>query len=156
MKLSTRCRYGLRALVQIGRGGHERQVKRREIVERQGISDSYLENILIALRLRGFISASRGAKGGYTLADSPAKIRLLEVIEALEGSLAPVSCVDDADVCQRSGLCAMRGVYRKFKEVQERFLAGVTLQDLIDRENSLVQAGPGRAARPDAAYSANS
>jgi Rrf2 family protein len=131
MRLSTRARYGARAALEIARSWGKGHVKRREIAERQGISDSYLENILIALKSQGLVATVRGANGGFALTRSPDRVTLLEVFEALEGELTPVHCASDDDACNRGTDCVMRGVYRQLKQAQENVLAGYTLQDLV-------------------------
>jgi Rrf2 family transcriptional regulator, cysteine metabolism repressor len=133
MRLSTRSRYGARAALEIAREYGQRHVKRREIAEKQEISDSYLENILIALKAQGLVRTVRGAHGGFSLTRSPEKITLLDLFEALEGDLTPVVCTTQEDMCTRSSECVMRGVYQKLQQAQEAVLASYTLQNLVDK-----------------------
>ena len=100
MWVSTKAQYGLRALVEIGLRA-PRAVPMKEVAEAQGISQHYLEQIAAQLSNAGFISSVRGAKGGYRLARHPEKVTALEVVEALEGSLAPVSCLEDPESCDK-------------------------------------------------------
>lgn len=133
MRLSTRSRYGARAALEIARHWGKRHVKRREIAERQSVSDSYLENILISLRSQGLVRTVRGANGGFTLTRSPERITLLDLFEALEGDLNPVACAGDGDACERSTDCVMRPVYEKLKKAQCDVLSSVTLKDLVEK-----------------------
>jgi Rrf2 family protein len=134
MKLSTKCRYGARAIVEIARNDHNGPVKRKDIVKNQEISDSYLENILITLKNGGIINAIRGANGGYMLRRPASEITLLEIVNVLEGSLAPVECIDTPSVCHRTDNCSTRGVWKNLKEAKEDVLRNVTVQKLVDDE----------------------
>jgi len=98
MWVSTKAQYGLRALVEIGLR-QPQAVPLKDVAEAQGISQHYLEQIAAQLRRAGFIRSVRGARGGYKLGRPSEKIDALEVVEALEGSLAPVICLDDPELC---------------------------------------------------------
>jgi Rrf2 family cysteine metabolism transcriptional repressor len=140
MKLSTRCRYGARALLEIARNYGRRPTKRRDICKAQGLSDSYLENILISLKSAGVVDTIRGAHGGYVLTRPPAKVSLLDVVKVLEGSQAPVECLDNSVACDRSGRCATQDVWRRVREAEENVLKRTTVQDLVDRDRSYSSA----------------
>jgi Rrf2 family transcriptional regulator, cysteine metabolism repressor len=141
MKLSTRTRYGMRALVDLAMCSTSQPVQLKDIAERQQISLSYLEHLVIPLISAGFIKSLRGAKGGIVLAKTPQEIRLNEVLEVLEGPLAPVDCLKDAKSCQRSGMCATQDLWNEMKEAMENVLGSTTLQDLVDRQKSKAGAG---------------
>jgi len=134
MKLSTRCRYGSRALLEIARSYGREPVKRKDICRRQDISKSYLENILIALKGAGIIDTMRGAHGGYVLTRAPSSITLLDVARALEGSQSPVECLENGRICRRAGRCVTQDVWREVKEAEETVLRKTTIQDLVDRD----------------------
>ncbi len=134
MKLSTKCRYGARAIVEIAKNDHNGPVKRKDIVKNQEISDSYLENILITLKNGGIINAIRGASGGYTLRRPASEITLLEVVNILEGSLAPVECIDTPAICNRTEMCSTRGVWKQLKIAKEEVLRNVNIQQLVENE----------------------
>lgn len=134
MKLSTKCRYGARAMVEIARRSGQGPVKRREIAQAQDISDSYLENILIALKHGGLIETIRGARGGYVLKVPPDQISLLEVFNALEGPFLPVGCLDGDDMCGRLDDCQTRQVWKRVQEAVESVLRKETIQSLLDDE----------------------
>jgi len=90
MNLSTRARYGARAMVELAIYGTEVPVQAKEISRRQDIPVSYLSQLLHALRRAGLVRSIRGARGGYVLARPPSAISLLEILRVLEGSLTPV------------------------------------------------------------------
>jgi len=139
MKLSTKCRYGTRAMIEIARHYTEGPVKRREISKSQKISPAYLENILIALRTHNLIRTIRGAGGGFTLDTTPENITMIQIVQALEGSLAPVDCIDRSDVCDRSEFCASRQLWQDLYKAQTEILKKTTLQTLLDREDWLMR-----------------
>lgn len=134
MKLSTKCRYGLRAVLQIAQAG-DVPCKRKHIASEQDVSDSYLENILIMLKSDGIITTTRGVNGGYILGRDPSSITLLEIITALEGPLDLVDCVGNSDVCGRSLACTARSVWQELSASWNKILGGTTLKDLLDRNS---------------------
>lgn len=134
MKLSTKCRYGARAIIEIAKNYRDKPVKRKIIVKNQDISDSYLENILISLKNSGIVGSIRGTNGGYVLRRSPSEITFLEIVNALEGSISPVECVNNPSVCTRVDICSTRGVWKSLNQVQEKLLSSITIQELIDKE----------------------
>ncbi len=135
MKLSTRCRYGTRAVVEIARNYQKGPTKRKEIVARQGLTDSYLENILLTLKNTSIIGTVRGAKGGFVLRKAPADITILEIVEALEGPMEPVDCLGNPGVCQRVRTCVTRPVWEKMQQAQREALRSVTIQHLVEESN---------------------
>ncbi len=138
MWVSTKAQYGLRALVEIGLRAPE-AVPLKEVAEAQGISQHYLEQIAAQLRRAGFIRSVRGAKGGYRLARPPERVTALEVVEALEGSLAPVSCIEDPKSCAKVGQCSTELLWRRVDLAMRQVLGGTTLKDLIE-ERRLLEA----------------
>ncbi len=134
MKISTRARYGTRALLDLALNGGKEPVLLKGIAERQEISLHYLEHLVAPLVAKGIVRSTRGAHGGVWLAKLPRDIRLSEVIQLFEGSMAPVECVDKPEVCRRSKACATRDVWRELKNAIDGVLDSVTLQDLVDRQ----------------------
>ena len=134
MKLSTRTRYGMRAMIEIARNYGRGPTKRRDITDSQGISHSYLENILIALKTKGLLSTVRGADGGFVLEKAPSTVTLYEIVTALEGSIAPTECVENPPDCSRTQRCAARQVWQKLHEAQVQVLTGLTLENLLEME----------------------
>jgi Rrf2 family protein len=134
MRLSTKARYAARALAELASAdpGTTRSV--RDLAARQAISPKYLEQILNALRAAGLVTTARGMHGGYTLARSPGTITLRELFEVLEGSLAPVSCVDDPNSCPRQNVCPTRQTWIELKQSIATVLERTTIQDLVERK----------------------
>ncbi|MDU6903348.1 MAG: Rrf2 family transcriptional regulator [Veillonella sp.] len=95
MKISTKGRYALRILADIAEHGVEKNVPIREIAERQGFSDKYLEGIVSRLSSAGLVKSGRGKYGGYRLVKSPAEYNVYEILYAAEDSIALVSCLED-------------------------------------------------------------
>lgn len=135
MRLTTKFRYGSRAVLEIARKGSTGPVKRKDIVLNQGIPDSYLENILIDLKNGGLIKAIRGPRGGFTLIGKPEEISLFDVALVFEGSLSPVDCLDNPEDCHRVGDCVTRSVWKKLKTAQENVLKEATIRSLLDELN---------------------
>jgi Rrf2 family protein len=133
-KLSTKCRYGTRAILEIAKCYGRDPVKRKNIALSQGVSQAYLVNILISLKNSGFIDTVRGAQGGYVLKRAPSQIVLFDVVQALEGSLAPVECLENKNACDRIASCKARTVWKELMEAQKQVLGSVTLQDILDRK----------------------
>jgi Rrf2 family transcriptional regulator, cysteine metabolism repressor len=112
MWISTKAQYGLRALVEIANSG-EQSVALKHVAERQDISQHYLEQIASNLRRAGFIRSVRGAFGGYKLARAPELISALEVVEVMEGSIAPVACIEDSSSCSHVSSCGTENLWRR-------------------------------------------
>lgn len=140
MRLSTRSRYGVRAMVDLALYYGQGNVLLKDIAKRQGISNKYLEHLLTSLKVAGLVKSIRGAHGGYLLAKPPAQIRLSQVIKVLEGSIAPVECVDDPKTCPRTELCVTRDVWREIKRAMDEILESISLKDLVEREKKKEQS----------------
>ena len=108
----------------------------RDIAKRQDISAQYLEHLVAPLIRAGILRSIRGARGGIALAKPPEEIRLSRVIEVLEGSVAPVECVDNAALCARSAECVTRDVWGEIKSAVMGVLESLTLKDLMDRQRA--------------------
>jgi Rrf2 family protein len=104
----------------------------KDIAMRQGISLKYLDHILSSLRKAGLIKNVRGKGGGYSLTRPAEQITLCEIIEAVEGSLAPVECVDNPDYCKKIGSCSAHDVWIKVRESIEDVLRNTSLQSLTE------------------------
>jgi Rrf2 family protein len=141
MKLSTRGRYATRAMLDLALHFGEGPILVRDIARRQDISERYLEQILTPLRVAGLVRVMRGARGGFTLAKPPSATRLIDIIQVMEGSTAPVECVDDPLVCPRSDSCVTRGVWAEVKKVTDELLESVTLHDLVERHKASARGG---------------
>lgn len=131
MKLSTRSRYGLRALLDIAVHESGAPVRLREIARRQCVSLSYLEHIVSPLIACGILRSTRGIHGGVSLVRRPADISVREAVTALEGDIVATDCVRDATVCPRSQWCGTRGLWIELTEAIEEVLGTRTLADLM-------------------------
>ena len=135
MKLSTRTRYAVRAIIELAQNDNSKPLQLKIIAQRQNISVKYLEQLMAVLRSAGFVRSVRGSKGGYVLAKAPSDIRLNEVMHRLEGTVATVECVENDDYCSRSADCAARYLWTKVEQAIEHVLESITLQDLVDKAN---------------------
>ena len=142
MKLSTKARYGTRALLELALRQGEGPVLLKEIAKKQQISLPYLEHLVSPLIAGGIIRSIKGPKGGIYLAKTPGKINLSEVMQLLEGSVAPVDCVNDPGTCDRSEFCVTRDIWSELKEAMEGVLGSTTLQDLVERHKKKEQPQP--------------
>ena len=132
MKVSTRGRYGLRAMVELAKHEGEGAIPLRKIAENQNISEQYLEQLFSNLRKSQLVKSVRGAKGGYMLASPPEETSVKEVIAALEGPIAPTDCVLDNDnSCENEKDCSTHDLWDRLQDCIIEMLDSVTLADLM-------------------------
>lgn len=132
MRLSTKAQYAVRAMVSLNLAEGETPVSLRAIAEREDISLTYLEQLFVKLRRSGIVDSVRGPGGGYVLARDASQIRVDEIIDSVEESLVPVSCMD-ADgqcACSSDTRCVTHGVWQGLGSRIRLFLASLTLADL--------------------------
>ena len=134
MKVSTKGDYGVRALVELAHRYGQGPVQSAAIASRQEIPETYLDQLLTTLRRAGFIRSVRGPQGGHSLIDEPHKVRMSDVMVALEGTLAPSACVDDPDACKKEGGCVQREVWERVRDATQEILDSVTIADLAEKE----------------------
>ena len=108
----------------------------KDVAQRQRISLSYLQHLIAPLVAEGIVKSNRGVGGGVWLAMSPDEIKLSRVIRLLEGSTAPVECVNNPQICIRSESCATRDIWGEMKEAMDAVLESTTLQDLVERQKN--------------------
>ena len=133
MKLSTRGQYGARAMLELALLYGKGPVLLKDVASRQSIPVSYLENLMSALRTAGLVATVRGMHGGYYLARPPSEINVSQITTALEGSMAPVECVDDPKYCSRAETCVTRDIWADVKLAVDNVLKSITLEDLARR-----------------------
>ena len=134
MKISTKGRYALRMMLDIAAHQGDGYVTLRDIAERQAVSKKYLEQIALQLTQAGMLRAMRGQMGGYRLAKAPSEYTVLSLLEVMEGSLAPVTCLE------RCGDCPTLPVWQGLHDVICTYLSGITLETLLRQsENSGVE-----------------
>ena len=134
MKLSTKGRYGTRALLDIALHDEEGPVPLKDIARRQQISLPYLKHLIAPLIEGGIVRSTRGIRGGVSLVKFPEEIKLSEVIQLLEGSVAPVECINNPGICNRSEFCVTRDIWSELKTAMDGVLESTTLQNLIERQ----------------------
>ncbi|MHC4132869.1 MAG: RrF2 family transcriptional regulator [Planctomycetota bacterium] len=133
MKLSTRARYGIRAMLELAQNEGKGPMQIKSIGKHQEISVKYLEQLLAILKSGGFVRSIRGAKGGYMLADSADNIKLSNVFSCLEGPLITTECLEDIDYCPRASDCVTRELWAEVQNAVKSVLDSFTLEDLVER-----------------------
>jgi len=131
MKLSTRGRYGARAMLDLAIHYGKGLVLLKDIARRQKISERYLEHIMIALVTAGLARSMQGQYGGFCLTKLPGEIKLSQVIQAVEGPIALVGCVDDSKLCDRADVCVTHEIWEKLKKTMLDVLDSITLEDMV-------------------------
>ncbi len=134
MKISTKGRYATMAMLDLALHYGEGSILVKDVAGRQHISEQYLEHLLILLKVVGIVRSARGTHGGFILARPPSQIRLSEIIQATEGSMAPADCVDAPESYPRASLCVIHDVWVEVKAAVSRVLESTTLQDLLERQ----------------------
>jgi len=134
MKLSTKGRYGTRALVELARHYGEGLVQLKDVAQKQQLSLQYLERLMAPLTVAGLVHSTRGIKGGFQLAKNPEEIKLSDIVEAMEGPIVPVDCVGHPGTCERSGTCASRDVWTEVQCAIYEVLNSITLAELLKRQ----------------------
>ena len=139
IRISTRGRYALRAMVDLALHADEEPVLRRDIAERQGISTDYGAQLFRRRRAAGLVKGVKGPGGGYRLARDAETIRAGDVVRAVEGPIAVAHCVEPGDepACNREDRCVTHLLWKRLSEVMTEFLDSVTLQDLCDEARQL-------------------
>ncbi len=135
MKLSTKGRYGLRAVIDLAMTGEDEAVSLSSIAERQSISISYLEQLIAKLKKAGIVESKRGAQGGYSLAKSASEISVGDILRALEGDLHPVDCSEihgGETTCKSSDLCVTKYVWKRISDSINNTVDGLMLSDLVE------------------------
>lgn len=134
MKLSTKGRYGLRAMIDLADYSEENPQSIANIALRQSISESYLEQLMAKLKKAGLIKSIRGAQGGYILSKASDEISVGDILRALEGDLSPVDCIGikGEHSCSESDSCVTRFVWKRISESIENAVNSIWLKDLVD------------------------
>ena len=136
MKVSTKGRYAIRLMIDIG-VQNDGFVRLKDVARRQEISIKYLEQIVGSLQKAGLLLSSRGAQGGYRLSKDPEDYTIGEILKATEGSIAPVNCLEDeVNGCSRSHLCSTVGFWQGLNNVINDYLESHTLGELMEIEKA--------------------
>lgn len=141
MKISTKGRYAVRVMLDLAKHNTGECIKVKEIAERQGVSEKYLEQIIGVLNKAGYVKSVRGAQGGYRLVKEPGEYTVGMILRLTEGSLAPVACLEtDAEACDRVDTCETLAVWKKLQNAINRVVDGVTIADLMYSEGTAKDA----------------
>ncbi len=133
MKISTKGRYAVRLLLDIAMNDEVEPVRLKDTAERQDISMKYLEQIISILVRAGYVKSIRGPQGGYRLTKEPKDYTIGMILRQVEGSLAPVSCLDDdVNTCERQEECVSLRIWRELNDAINGVVDKYTLQDLIE------------------------
>jgi len=129
--VSARTQYAIRAMSCLATR-HDRAATSAELAQAESIPPKYLEGIMSNLKARGLIESERGKNGGYRMAKDPAAITMLEIVEAIDGKIKPVTCVDTAGACALGGTCHPRKFWVGLKKAIDAYLAESTLKDVSE------------------------
>lgn len=135
MKISTRGRYAVRVMLDLATNNNGEYIKVKQIAKRQGISEKYLEQIIAVLNKAGYVKSVRGAQGGYKIAKEPENYTVGMILRLTEGSLCPVSCLDDAEnECERCDTCETLVVWKQLNDAINGVVDHVTIADLVENQ----------------------
>jgi len=149
MKISTKGRYSVTALYELAQRYGKGPVSLKSVAQSQGLSENYLEQLMVPLRRAGIVQSIRGAQGGYLLAKKPADITIGSIITTVEGPIAVVDCllaeVDAAEQkCSKACGCVTRGIWEKVCDSITEVLDSITLQNLLDNDRNKKNIGCAR------------
>ena len=136
MKFSSRAIYGIRAMVALARNHGQGPTLLKDIVEREHLPGTYLEQLMVPLRKGGLVQGVRGAKGGYTLSRPPSEISVLGILEALEGPLTLADCPGGSGCCGHPETCVLHELWEEGTEALNTIYQGVSLAALLERQQS--------------------
>jgi Rrf2 family transcriptional regulator, cysteine metabolism repressor len=134
MRISTKGRYGLKAVMELSKQYGAGPLSVRELSESAAVPTAYLEQLCKKLRDADVITAARGAQGGYSLSKKPGEITVGTVLRTLEGSVAPIVCAEEGFVCANSEACIESYLYRRIREGIDEVIDNMTLQDMLDEQ----------------------
>lgn len=133
MKVSTKGRYGIRALAHLARSYSDSQnlpVSIKEICKSEKFSNRYLENIFVKIRKAGLVKSLKGERGGFMLAKNPAEISVYDILRAVETEVAPSRCSIDVTACTRAKYCGIRGIWMGLNEKIRDYLMQTNLEQV--------------------------
>ena len=155
MMFSTKAEYGVRVMVELARRAGEEPIPLAEIAAHDGLPLAYLEHLVARLRKAGLVDSRRGSHGGYLLARPAGQITMAEVVEALEGSIAPIECISEASdgsiVCSRESsanhTCPTKLLWTRVRFSIISTLRETTLADLLAGAGGNLIRGPTLGSR---------
>jgi len=134
LKFSTKTRYGIRAMLEIAKDESQNGVFQKDIALNQDLSVKYLDQIICGLKTAGLIINLRGKKSGYILTRPPAEITMLDIHNAFEPGICVIDCMATGFVCDRKGICQVKGFWENLNTMIVDYFKSVTLQDLRDNK----------------------
>ena len=134
MWVTTKGRYGLRAMIELARFHNDTPVQMSYMSKELGVSQKYLHTLLSQLRDGGFVNSHRGTSGGFTLAKPPGEITLDKLISVLEDCEVLVDCVRNEDYCNRDQQCVARELWHDLGRKIMEYLSGITLSELAEKQ----------------------
>ena len=135
MKISTKGRYAVRVMLDLAFHNTGEYVKVKQIAQRQGISEKYLEQIIAILNKAGYVKSTRGAQGGYRIAGEPKNYTVGMILRLTEGNLCPVACLEDkVNECERCDTCETLSVWKDLHDAINQVVDGVTIADLLENQ----------------------
>ena len=138
MRLTTKGRYGVRAVLNLAAAYANRPISIKTIAGQEGISPEFLEQIFFRLKKSGIISSVRGPGGGFILTKKPGEVSIKDILDAVGEPTFPTPCTDpdDPDRCERKENCRITHTWQRFNDVINDFLAGLTLKDILEENGS--------------------
>jgi len=134
LRVSTKGRYALRMLLDLAEHSGSGFISLKEIAQRQNISKQYLEQIVSLLNTSNILRTNRGKQGGYMLAKQPSECTVREVLRITEGTLAPVTCLEEkVNMCEKAAYCKTLPMWTGLQKVIDDYLGSVTLQDMVEQ-----------------------
>jgi Rrf2 family protein len=134
MRISTKIRYGARAMLELASRYGEGPVDLKEIAKKEDISLKYLEQVIIPLRTAGLVKSIRGSKGGYSLARPPSEICLNDVVEILDGTTQLIECLKDPKSCKKTPFCVTRDIWKEASDAINKIFRSVTFEEMVNRK----------------------
>ena len=149
MKISTKGRYSVTALYELALHYGDGPVSLKSVATSQGLSENYLEQLMVPLRRAGLVKSIRGAQGGYMLAKAPEEITISAIITTVEGPIAVVDCLladaqDEKQLCDKACACVTRGIWEKVCDSISEVLESITLRTLLDSDEGKEHVGCAR------------
>ncbi len=142
MVISSKGRYALRVMVYLAMKHDGQYIPLKEIVEKESLSQKYMESIARLLSKNHLIEAASGHGGGYRLVREPDQYRISEVLELTEGSLAPVACLkEDSNPCERSSLCYTLPIWQGLADLINNYFDNMTLADVVAQAKTKNKTG---------------
>ena len=137
MRIPMKVDYGVRALMELASQYGQGQVQTADIAVKQGIPESYLEQLMAALSKEGLVESRRGPKGGHSLSMPPSEITLSMVMDTLEPNSSPLDCITSPEDCMFSVSCAQQEIWKSVEDSIQNVLSNTTLAHLVQRQREL-------------------